>query len=91
MADPQFLFRDEAASAPVVALSAFGEDTNSTAVRIEPGEDARLLLDHLDRLSLVEVSFPPSPTGAASPRPASCARRATPVNCAPWAISAWTC
>jgi uncharacterized protein (DUF934 family) len=58
MADPQFLFRDAAASAPAVALSAFGEDTNATAVRIEPGEDARALLPHLDRLSLVEVTFP---------------------------------
>lgn len=58
MADPQFLFRDAATSAPAVALSAFGEDTNATAVRIEPGEDARALLPHLDRLSLVEVTFP---------------------------------
>jgi len=58
MADPQFLFRDEAASAPVVALSAFGEDTNTTAVRLEPADDARELLPHLDRLSLVEVNFP---------------------------------
>lgn len=59
MADPQFLFRDGAAeTAPAVALSAFGEDTNATAVRIEPGEDSRALLPHLDRLSLVEVTFP---------------------------------
>jgi uncharacterized protein (DUF934 family) len=59
MADPQFLLHDgPAVSAPVVALSAFGEDTNATAVRIEPGEDARDLLPHLGRLSLVEVSFP---------------------------------
>lgn len=34
------------------------EQTNATAVRIEPGDDARDLLPHLDRLSLVEVSFP---------------------------------
>jgi uncharacterized protein (DUF934 family) len=58
MADPQFLFRDAAVTAPAVALSAFGEDTNATAVRIEPGEDARDLLPHLDRLSLIEVTFP---------------------------------
>jgi uncharacterized protein (DUF934 family) len=58
MADPQFLFRDEAASAPVVALADFGEDTNTTAVRLEPADDARELLPHLDRLSLVEVNFP---------------------------------
>ncbi|WP_206241469.1 DUF934 domain-containing protein [Novosphingobium terrae] len=58
MADPQFLFRDEAASAPVVALSAFGEDSNAVAVRLEPADDARDLLPHLDRLSLIEVTFP---------------------------------
>jgi uncharacterized protein (DUF934 family) len=56
---PQFLFRDgPAIAAPAVALSTFGEDSNATAVRIEPGEDARLLLPHLDRLALVEVTFP---------------------------------
>jgi len=59
MGNPQFFFREgQAAAAPVVALAAFGEDTNATAVRIEPGEDARALLPHLDRLALVEVSFP---------------------------------
>ena len=58
MADPQFLFRDAAVTAPAVALSAFGEDTNTTAVRLEPADDARELLPHLDRLSLVEVNFP---------------------------------
>lgn len=60
MADVQFLFREgeEAVSAPTVALSAFAEDTNATAVVIEPGEDARALIPHLDRLSLVEVTFP---------------------------------
>ena len=42
----------------MVALAAFGEDTNATAVRIEPGEDTRALLPHLDRLALVEVNFP---------------------------------
>lgn len=59
MADPQFLFRDEpAVSAPVSALSAFAADTNATAVVIQPGEDARELLPHLDRLALVEITFP---------------------------------
>jgi uncharacterized protein (DUF934 family) len=60
MADVQFLFREgeEPVSAPTVALSAFAEDTNANAVVIEPGEDARALLPHLDRLSLVEVTFP---------------------------------
>ncbi len=32
--------------------------SNATAVRIEPGDDARALIPHLDRLALVEISFP---------------------------------
>ncbi|MEO8722930.1 MAG: DUF934 domain-containing protein [Sphingobium sp.] len=52
-------FRDSApASETPVALAAFLGASNATAVRIEPGEDARALLAHLDRLSLVEVTFP---------------------------------
>jgi uncharacterized protein (DUF934 family) len=44
---------------PAVTLDAFLEDqTNATAVRLEAGEDARALLPHLDRIALVEVSFP---------------------------------
>lgn len=31
---------------------------NATAVRIEPGDDARALLPYCDRLALVEVTFP---------------------------------
>ena len=50
--------KDSESTAPVVALSAFVGETNATAVRIEPGEDARALLPHLDRLSLVEITFP---------------------------------
>jgi uncharacterized protein (DUF934 family) len=42
---------------PVVTMTEF-EGSNATAVRIEPGEDARLLIPHLDRLTLVEVAFP---------------------------------
>ncbi len=42
---------------PVVTLAEF-EGSNATAVRIEPGEDARLLIPHLDRLTLVEIAFP---------------------------------
>jgi uncharacterized protein (DUF934 family) len=49
--------KDSESTAPVVALAAFIGESNATAVRIEPGEDARALLSHLDRLSLVEVSF----------------------------------
>lgn len=52
-------FRDDAASQePAVGIGSFTGESNATAVRIEPGEDARLLLPHLGRLSLVEVNFP---------------------------------
>ncbi len=50
--------KDSESTAPVVALSAFAGESNATAVRIEPGEDTRALLPHLDRLSLVEIAFP---------------------------------
>lgn len=49
---------DEAHDEPAVTLDSFLGQSNATAVRIESGEDARALLPHLDRLSLVEVSFP---------------------------------
>jgi uncharacterized protein (DUF934 family) len=59
MGDVQFRLRGDAPStAPVVSLEAFSGQSNAAAVRIEPGEDARALLPHLDRLSLVEISFP---------------------------------
>ncbi len=43
---------------PAVTLDSFLDQFNATAVRVESGEDVRALLDHLDRLALVEVSFP---------------------------------
>ena len=43
---------------PAVTLDAFLQQSNAAAVRIESGEDARQLLPHLDRLQLIEVSFP---------------------------------
>lgn len=59
MVEVQFRFRDdEAVNDPAVTVDAIGEQSNATAVRIEPGDDARALLPHLDRLSLVEVNFP---------------------------------
>ncbi|HEY0622958.1 DUF934 domain-containing protein [Sphingomonas sp.] len=59
MADPHLRFRtDDAHDEPAVTLDSFLGQSNATAVRIESGEDARALLPHLDRLSLVEVSFP---------------------------------
>jgi uncharacterized protein (DUF934 family) len=42
---------------PIVSLAEF-EGSNATAVRIEPGDDVRALIPHLDRLTLVEVTFP---------------------------------
>jgi uncharacterized protein (DUF934 family) len=49
---------DEAVADPAVTVSAFLDQTNAAAVRIEPGDDARLLLPHLEQLRLVEVNFP---------------------------------
>ena len=49
---------DEPQEQPAVTLEAFRNQSNATAVRIEPGEDARDLIPHLDRLSLIEVGFP---------------------------------
>ncbi|MGE4410388.1 MAG: DUF934 domain-containing protein [Sphingobium sp.] len=52
-------FRNGAVSTETpVSIEEFLGASNATAVRIEPGEDARALLPHLDRLALVEVSFP---------------------------------
>lgn len=53
-------FRDDAATdEPAVTLDSFlVNQTNATAVRLESGDNARSLLPYLDRLSLVEVSFP---------------------------------
>ena len=57
--DVQFRFRDdEAADHGTVTVDSALEQTNATAVRIEPGDDARLLLPLLDRLALVEINFP---------------------------------
>ncbi|WP_066794392.1 DUF934 domain-containing protein [Sphingomonas soli] len=52
-------FRDDAAhDEPAVTLDSFLGQSNATAVRIEAGDDARALLPYLDRIALVEVSFP---------------------------------
>jgi uncharacterized protein (DUF934 family) len=59
MTDTILRFRDdELHEEPAVTLDSFLGQSNATAVRIESGEDARVLLPHLDRLALVEVSFP---------------------------------
>ena len=52
-------FRDDPVhEEPAVALDAFLTQPEASAVRVEAGEDARLLIPHLDRLQLVEVDFP---------------------------------
>jgi uncharacterized protein (DUF934 family) len=55
----QFRFRDdEPVDHGTVTVDAVLDQTNATAVRIEPGDDARTLLPFLDRLALIEVNFP---------------------------------
>ena len=49
---------DEVHEEPAVSLESFLDQSNATAVRIEAGEDARLLLPYLDRVSLIEIDFP---------------------------------
>jgi uncharacterized protein (DUF934 family) len=52
-------YRDDSVhEEPAVTLDSFLGQSNATAVRLEPDEDARELLPHLDRLALIEVSFP---------------------------------
>ena len=53
-------YRDDTPHAePAVTLEAFVADqSGATAVRLEAGDDARALLPCLDRIGLVEVSFP---------------------------------
>ncbi len=43
---------------PAVTLDAFLGQSNATAVRLEPDDDARALIPHLDRLTLIEIAFP---------------------------------
>ena len=59
MVDTQFRFRsDEPVADPAITVDNFGEQSNASAVRLEPGDDARDLLPFLDRIKLVEVNFP---------------------------------
>lgn len=56
---PILSFRDTPAyEGPVVALHDYAAGSNTAAVRVDPGEDARVLIPHLARLRLIEVSFP---------------------------------
>jgi len=59
MSDTNLRFRDDPVhDEPAVSIDAFLGQSNATAVRIEAGEDARLLLPYLDRVALVEIDFP---------------------------------
>ncbi|MBT8427363.1 MAG: DUF934 domain-containing protein [Erythrobacter sp.] len=49
---------DEPVDHAAVTVDSFLDQSSASAVRVEPGDDARELLPHLDRLSLVEVNFP---------------------------------
>ncbi len=49
---------DEPLEQPAVTLDAFLDQSNATAVRLEPDDDARALLPHLNRITLIEVGFP---------------------------------
>lgn len=58
MADSLRFRDDPPAEEPAVTLDAFLEQSNATAVRIEPGDDVRQLGPHVGRLRLVEIAFP---------------------------------
>lgn len=55
----EFRYRDdEVTEQPSVTLDAFLDQSNATAVRLEPDDDARKLIPFLDRLTLIEIAFP---------------------------------
>ncbi|MCA1660867.1 MAG: DUF934 domain-containing protein [Novosphingobium sp.] len=59
MAENPLRFRDDQqADEPAVSLGAFLEQANANSVRIEAGDDVRLLIPALDRVRLVEIDFP---------------------------------
>ena len=58
MADALRFRTDAAAEEPAVTLDAFLDQDDAVSVRIEAGDDARLLLPVLDRVALVEIDFP---------------------------------
>lgn len=49
---------DEPVGDPAVTVDSFAEQTNASAVRVEPGDDVRQLLPHLGHIALVEINFP---------------------------------
>lgn len=57
--DTLIRFRDdEQVDDAAVTVDSFLDQQDASAVRVEPGDDARALIPHLERLSLVEVNFP---------------------------------
>jgi uncharacterized protein (DUF934 family) len=59
MGENPLRFRDDAqADEPAVSLGAFLDQPDATSVRIEAGDDVRLLIPALDRVRLVEIDFP---------------------------------
>ncbi len=58
MADALRFRTDNAVDHPAVTVDAYLEQSNASAVRIEPGDDARDLLPHLGHIRLVEINFP---------------------------------
>lgn len=58
MADLLRFRDDEPVDHPAVTVDSYLEQSNAAAVRIEPGDDARALIPHLDGLRLVEINFP---------------------------------
>lgn len=49
---------DETVDHAAVTVDSFLDQSSASAVRVEPGDDARELIPHLERLALVEVNFP---------------------------------
>lgn len=49
---------DDPVGKAAVTLDAFFDQDDASAVRIEAGDDPRLLIPHLHHVKLVEVSFP---------------------------------
>jgi uncharacterized protein (DUF934 family) len=49
---------DEVLEQPAVTMDAFLDQSNATAVRLEPDDDARALIPHLRRIALIEIAFP---------------------------------
>lgn len=50
--------KDDPVDHAAVTVDSFLDQSSASAVRVEPGDDARELIPHLGRLALVEVNFP---------------------------------